>query len=99
MESFLLKISQCHLLTDLGRLAQLPLQQASQVYGESSGEVVSKLVNLGLLSAGCTHLVGSVHVLSTQQLGKEAEKLLGVLRERVQNPLSRCAQTQCREIC
>lgn len=57
MESFLLKISQCHLLTDLGRWAQLPLWQASQVYGESSLEVVSKLVNLALLSAGCTHLV------------------------------------------
>lgn len=64
MESFLLKIAQCHLLTDLGRLAQLPLRQASQVYGESSGEVFSKLVNLVLLSAGCTHLAGSVHVLS-----------------------------------
>lgn len=43
MKSFLLKISQCHLLTNLGRLAQLPLWQPSQVYVENSLEVIVKV--------------------------------------------------------
>lgn len=48
MKSFLLKISQCHLLTNLGRLAQLPLWQPSQVYVENSQEVIVKVSKSGL---------------------------------------------------
>lgn len=47
MKSLLLKISQCHLLTNLGRLAQLPLWQPSQVYGTSSLEVIVKVSKSG----------------------------------------------------
>lgn len=47
MKSFLLKISECHLLTNLGRLAQLPLWQPSQVYVENSLEVIVKVSKSG----------------------------------------------------
>lgn len=43
MKSFLLKISQCHLLTYLGRLAQLALWQVSHVYGKDSVEAIIKV--------------------------------------------------------
>lgn len=75
MQSFLLKISWCHLLTYLGRLAQLVLWQLSQVHGKNSLETIIKVSKSGF---GLCKVYSSFDLpfsSTAPQLGKEQEKL------------------------
>lgn len=102
MKSFLLKISECHLLTNLGRLAQLPLWQPSQVYVENSLEVIVKVSKSGFARCRLNSFNLTYPCLSLlSDWGKRQENLLGEVGERVWSLLNRYAQTQCRhgEIC